>query len=95
MSKPKIKTKTVTKNAVKTKAPANQLTTIEILNMSSELIQDVSYSRGDLFVTMRSGARYCYPEIDNKLVQEFLAAPSFGRFFNDRIRHLDYRRLDQ
>lgn len=103
MSKSKThKNKTVTKNAVKSlkKAkvrpmPSNQLTLIEMRNLTSELIQDVSYSNGDLFVTMRNGARYCYPEVESDLVQEFLTAESFGRFFNDHIRHLDYRRLDQ
>lgn len=96
--KNKIVTKNVVKNVVRVKTrplPRNQLTLVEMRNLTSDLIQDVSYSNGDLFVTMRNGARYCYPEVESGLVQEFLAADSFGRFFNDHIRHLDYRRLDQ
>ena len=97
------KSKTSTKNVVRRNnrkvkvlaLPTNQLTLMEMRNLTSELIKDVSYSNGDLFVSMRNGARYCYPEVDSNLVQEFLTAESFGRFFNEHIRNLDCRRLDQ
>lgn len=101
MSKTISKTKRIAKttNKKKTKKvrsmPENQLTLVDMRNLTSELIQDVSYANGDLFVTMRSGARYCYPEVESNLVQKFLTAESFGQFFNNHIRHLDYRRLDQ
>jgi hypothetical protein len=44
---------------------------------------------------MRNGARYRYNGVESEVVQNFLAADSFGRYFNEHIRHYDYERLDQ
>jgi len=76
-------------------APVNQLTAVEMRNVTSELIRDISYSNGELVVAMRNGARYRYNDVESEVVQNFLAADSFGRYFNEHIRHYDYERLDQ
>ena len=93
----KSKTKKNTKRMAHPRSRAtqpNRLTAVEMRNLSSDLIRDLSYSNGDLVVSMRNGARYRYPSVDGELVQDFLAAASFGRFFNDHIRHLRFERLD-
>lgn len=84
------------KRVKKTKrsVPQNHLTALEMQNVSSELIQDISYFDGDLFVNMRNGAKYRYPNMNSETVQEFLTAESFGRYFNENIRYRDYERLD-
>ncbi len=86
------KKKSGKRNALRT-VQMNKLT-VEMKNVTSELIRDFSYSNGDLFITMRNGARYRYPKVDSLVVQDFLAAESFGRFFNDNIRYLAYERLE-
>lgn len=78
------------------RAPAgtmDQLVGIEIRNLDSELIRDITYSNGDLVVTFRSGGLYRYLKIDPKMVMELLASKSYGRYFNENIRSLPCERL--
>ena len=88
-------TKRATKRATKKKVPVNQLSAVEMRNMSSEFVRDISYADGDLTIEFRNGAVYRYMNVDSETVQDFLAADSFGRFFNETIRHYKYERLDQ
>lgn len=78
------------------KAPVgttNQLVSIEVRNVDSQLIRDLTYSNGDLTINFRSGGLYRYPRVDSRLVMELLAAPSFGKFFTENLKSLPCDRL--
>lgn len=71
----------------------NQLVAIEIRNLNSNSIRDITYSNGDLTVNFRNGGLYRYPKIDSTLVMSFLAAESYGKFFNEKMKHLPCEKL--
>jgi KTSC domain-containing protein len=65
--------------------------------MPSTVIRTFLYHarRSELEVTFTTGRRYLYFRVPPRVVEEFRAAPSKGRFFNARIRdHYDYRELE-
>jgi di/tripeptidase len=73
---------------------SNNLVSAEMANINSEFIKSVSYKNGNLIVEMRRGT-YQYSKVNDDIVKAFLAAPSFGTFFNENIRHLKHVRLDE
>ena len=56
-------------------------------DVESSMIRSVEHDgQGLMRVTFTSGERYDYEGVPRKLYDQFLAAPSKGQFFNDRIR---------
>jgi hypothetical protein len=64
-------------------------------NLTSDVIKDVAYADKTLFITMRNGNVYRYRNVASSLVQSFLAADSFGSFYNENIRSLRCERVEQ
>jgi hypothetical protein len=65
--------------------------------VDSSAIEAVGYeeARRELYVRFVSHETYAYPGADKSLYQDFLAAPSKGRYFAERIRPAfpKYRKL--
>jgi hypothetical protein len=57
--------------------------------VNSSHIADVAYNEADqtLIVTWKNGRRYEYTNVPKNLYEEFLSAPSQGKFFNENIRN--------
>jgi hypothetical protein len=71
----------------------NQLVTMEVRNLESDMIRDMSYSNGDLSITFRNGALYRYSNVKSETVIQFLQAKSMGRYFATNIKSLPFERL--
>lgn len=52
--------------------------------IDSSFIKSIAYRDEQLFVTMQNGT-YCYYDVPESVFKEFLAAPSKGKFFHERI----------
>ncbi len=67
-------------------------------HVRSQAIRDVEYdaARRWLFVQFSSGEWYAYLDVQDAVFTAFLAAPSKGRFFQDRVRdHYAHEALPQ
>jgi len=53
----------------------------------SSLIESYARAAGDLALRLKNGATYIYKGVDNKTFNEFLAAPSKGKYFGSNIRN--------
>ena len=71
----------------------DQLVSLEVRNLTSDMLRDLTYSNGDLTVNFRDGGLYRYPKISPELVMQLLSAESYGRFFNQKIKGLPCERL--
>lgn len=56
------------------------------MQVDSSHINDVEWSGGVLTVQFKDGGVYEYYDVPNGTFQEFLAAPSKGRFFKESIK---------
>jgi hypothetical protein len=56
--------------------------------VDSSAMWRISYddTRHELAVTFKTGKTYTYFEVPEDVYEDFLSAPSKGRFFNERIR---------
>lgn len=71
---------------------------IIMIPVESSNIAGIGYSNVErvLRVDFLSGTRYRYEDVDSQIFDDFLAAPSKGRFFNSEIkREFDYVRIDE
>jgi hypothetical protein len=41
----------------------------------------------ELTITFNNGTKYTYHDVSDKLYEEFIMAPSIGRYFCDYIKH--------
>lgn len=59
-----------------------------MVRVESEAIADIDYDAASctLFVRFIDGDRYAYFGVPAHIRSDFLAAPSHGRYFHDRIR---------
>jgi hypothetical protein len=57
-------------------------------NVKSSLINTISYNSNnqELFVVFRQGGLYAYSGVPEDLVNKFLSATSYGKFFWTNIR---------
>lgn len=53
-------------------------------NLAESLYKDTT---GELFVTFKGNTQYAYKGVPANLYEEFLAAPSAGKFFNEYIKN--------
>ena len=53
----------------------------------SSLIESYARATGDLALKLKNGSTYIYKSVDNKTYNEFLAAPSKGKYFSSNIRN--------
>lgn len=60
----------------------------QMISVDSSYIAAIGHDEGseDLHVEMKSGKTYTYRGVPKAIFDEFLSAPSKGRFLNDRIK---------
>lgn len=54
---------------------------------NSSLVESYARAAGDLALRLKNGATYIYKNVDDKTYNEFLAAPSKGKYFSASIRN--------
>jgi len=54
---------------------------------SSAILRAEYYSDGKLFLQMFDKSQYCYHDVPQELIEEFIRADSKGGFFNRYIRN--------
>ena len=54
--------------------------------VNPSFIQNMQYKNNSLFLTFKTGYTYCYYNVPESVYKEMLAAPSKGRFYNERIK---------
>ena len=52
----------------------------------SSLVESYAREAGDLALKLKNGATYIYKSVDNKTFNEFVGAPSKGKYFSTNIR---------
>lgn len=61
--------------------------------VQSSAIESVAHEGETLTVNFRNGGSYEYDRVSKETFDEFLAAPSMGRYFQANFRKLPYRKV--
>ena len=65
-------------------APKNTVT--HATSKRSSFISHVNYQNGTLILEFTTGAKYSYYNVPESLYKEMLSAPSWGKFYHERIK---------
>lgn len=63
-------------------------TSTKIQTPQSSFISSMEYESGKLYVSFTSGARYVYYNVPESIAKEISDAPSFGRFYHQKIKNV-------
>ena len=53
---------------------------------NSSAVREATYANSTLTVTLQSGRTYAYQSVPSSVVEEFVNAPSVGKFYSQQIR---------
>lgn len=63
------------------------------IKVQSSMIESIEHNDNTLRVEFTSGSVYDYDGVDDKMLLEFLKAPSLGSYFHEHIKCLPNRRV--